>query len=126
MRLNEFVEPAEDKALAASIIAVSNHLQQQVETGEINPDNYTVDDLLDLFQSQDIILDVQDLYTMLDKPLLKGIISNIQGDKVVFKGDEPVSMNHNKEPDSNEKVVANMANSAMKSRPNLPGGIKVI
>ena len=96
MRLNEFVEPAEDKALAASIIAVSNHLQQQVETGEINPDNYTVDDLLDLFQSQDIILDVQDLYTMLDKPLLKGIISNIQGDKVVFKGDEPVSMNPNK------------------------------
>ena len=126
MRLNEFVEPAEDKALAASIIAVSNHLQQQVETGEINPDNYTVDDLLDLFQSQDIILDVQDLYTMLDKPLLKGIISNIQGDKVVFKGDEPVSMNPNKEPYSNEKVVANMANSAMKSRPNLPGGIKVI
>ena len=126
MRLNEFVEPAEDKALAASIIAVSNHLQQQVETGEINPDNYTVDDLLDLFQSQDIILDVQDLYTMLDKPLLKGIISNIQGDKVVFKGDEPVSMNPNKEPDSNEKVVANMANSAMKSRPNIPGGIKVI
>ena len=96
MRLNEFVEPAEDKALAASIIAVSNHLQQQVETGEINPDNYTVDDLLDLFQSQDIILDVQDLYTMLDKPLLKGIISNIQGDKVVFKGDEPVSINPNK------------------------------
>ena len=126
MRLNEFVEPAEDKALAASIIAVSNHLQQQVETGEINPDNYTVDDLLDLFQSQDIILDVQDLYTMLDKPLLKGIISNIQGDKVVFKGDEPVSMDPNKEPDSNEKVVANMANSAMKSRPDLPGGIKVI
>ena len=86
MRLNEFVEPAEDKALAASIIAVSNHLQQQVETGEINPDNYTVDDLLDLFQSQDIILDVQDLYTMLDKPLLKGIKTNIQGDKDVFKG----------------------------------------
>jgi hypothetical protein len=126
MRLNEFVEPAEDKALAASIIAVSNHLQQQVETGEINPDNYTVDDLLDLFQSQDIILDVQDLYTMIDKPLLKGIISNIQGDKVVFKGDEPVSMDSNEQPDDSQKVVANMANSAMKSRPDLPGGIKVI
>ena len=126
MRLNEFVEPAEDKALAASIIAVSNHLQQQVETGEINPDNYTVDDLLDLFQSQDIILDVQDLYTMLDKPLLKGIISNIQGDKVVFKGEEPISMDSDEQPDDSQKVVANMANSAMKSRPNLPGGIKVI
>ena len=126
MRLNEFVEPAEDKALAASIVAVSNHLQQQVETGEINPDNYTVDDLLDLFQSQDIVIDVQDLYTMIDKPLLKGIISNIQGDKVVFKGDEPVSMDSNEQPDDSQKVVANMANSAMKSRPDLPGGIKVI
>ncbi len=126
MRLNEFVEPAEDKALAASIIAVSNHLQQQVETGEINPDNYTVDDLLDLFQSQDIILDVQDLYTMLDKPLLKGIISNIEGDKVVFKGEEPISMDSDEQPDDSQKVVANMANSAMKSRPDLPGGIKVI
>ena len=126
MRLNEFVEPAEDKALAASIIAVSNHLQQQVETGEINPDNYTVDDLLDLFQSQDIILDVQDLYTMLDKPLLKGIISNIEGDKVVFKGEEPISMDSDEQPDDSQKVVANMAHSAMKKRPDLPGGIKVI
>ena len=126
MRLNEFVEPAEDKALAASIVAVSNHLQQQVETGEIDPDNYTVDDLLYLFQSQDIVIDVQDLYTMIDKPLLKGIISNIQGDKVVFKGDEPVSMDSNEQPDDSQKVVANMANSAMKSRPDLPGGIKVI
>jgi hypothetical protein len=126
MRLNEFVEPAEDQALAASIIAVSNHLQQQVESGEIDPDNYTVDNLLDLFQSQDIVIDVQDLYTMIDKPLLKGIISNIQGDKVVFKGDEPVSMDSNEQPDDSQKVVANMANSAMKSRPDLPGGIKVI
>ena len=126
MRLNEFVEPAEDKALASSIVAVSNHLQQQVETGEIDPDNYTVDNLLDLFQSQDIVIDVQDLYTMIDKPLLKGIISNIQGDKVVFKGDEPVSMDSNEQPDDSQKVVANMANSAMKSRPDLPGGIKVI
>ena len=120
------MEPAEDQALAASIIAVSNHLQQQVETGEIDKDNYTVDNLLTLFQSNDIIIDVQDLYNMIKQPLLKGIISNIQGDKVVFKGDEPVSMDPNKQPDSNEKVVANMANSAMKSRPNLPGGIKVI
>tara|TARA_B110000503_G_C6970549_1_gene339004 strand:- start:119 stop:499 length:381 start_codon:yes stop_codon:yes gene_type:complete len=126
MRLNEFVEPAEDKALAASIVAVSNQLKQQVDTGKIDSDNYTVDDLLDLFQSQDINIDVQDLYTMITQPLLKGIISNIQGDKIVFKGDEPVSMSPDEQPDDSQKVVANMANSAMKSRPDLPGGIKVI
>ena len=62
MRLNEFVEPAEDKALAASIIAVSNHLQQQVETGEINPDNYTVDDLLDLLLGLDELDDITELF----------------------------------------------------------------
>ena len=119
------MEPAEDQALAASILAVSNYLQQQVETGDIDTDNYTVDDLLNLFQSQDIALDVQDLYTMLDKPLLKGIISNIQGDKIVFKGDEPIDMDPNAEPDDSQKVVADMADSAMSSRPDLPGGIKV-
>jgi len=49
MRLYEFVEPAEDKALAASIIAVTNHLKELVDNGDIDPDNYTVDELLDLF-----------------------------------------------------------------------------
>ena len=107
-------------------ITVSNQLKQQVDTGKIDSDNYTVDDLLDLFQSQDINIDVQDLYTMITQPLLKGIISNIQGDKIVFKGDEPVSMSPDEQPDDSQKVVANMANSAMKSRPDLPGGIKVI
>lgn len=126
MRLNEFVEPAEDKALAASIIAVTNHLKELVDNGDIDPDNYTVDKLLDLFQSQDIVLNVEDLYTMLDEPLLQSVISNIQGDKIVFKGDETVTINpgQEKEPDS-QKVVSNMANSAMKNRPDLPGGISI-
>ncbi len=120
------MEPAEDKALAASIIAVTNHLKELVDNGDIDPDNYTVDQLLALFQSQDIVLNTEDLYTMLDEPLLSSVISNIQGDKIVFKGDETVTINpgQEKEPD-NQKVVANMANSAMKSRPDLPGGISV-
>ena len=64
--------------------------------------------------------------TMMEKPLLRSVVSNIQGDKVVFKGDETVTINpgQEKEPDS-QKVVANMANSAMKSRPDLPGGISI-
>jgi len=114
MRLYEFVEPAEDEILASSIIAVANQLKQSVEKGKIDPDNFTVTDLLDLFQINDITIDVEDLYTMIKKPLLKGVIANIQGDKVVFKGHEPVSMNPDEAPDEKEKTVAKMAKSAMK------------
>lgn len=114
MRLYEFVNVEDSNSMAASIVAVSNQLKQHVEDGSIDPDNYTVDELLDLFQNYDIILDVQDLYTMMEKPLLKSVISNIQGDKVVFKGQEPVTINPGDEKDAGEKTVAKMANSAMK------------
>ena len=52
MRLYEFVEYGEDNAMAAAIVAVSNQLQQHVEDGSIDPSNFTVDELLDLFQNQ--------------------------------------------------------------------------
>ena len=115
MRLYEFVDAQDSNAMAASIVAVSNQLKQHVEDGSIDADNFTVDQLLDTFQDNDIILDVQDLYKMLDKPLLKSVISNIQGDKVIFKGHEPVTIQpgQDKESDS-EKTVDKMAKSAMK------------
>ena len=113
MRLYEFVDVEDNNAMAASIVAVSNQLKQHAEDGSIDPDNYTVDQLLDLFQNNDIILDVQDLYSMMEKPLLKSVVSNIQGDKVVFKGHEPVTINPGEEESGND-TVAKMANSAMK------------
>lgn len=113
MRLYEFVDPEDDNARAASIIAVSNQLKQHVDDGRIDPNNFSVDQLLDYFLKNDIILDVQDLYSMIEKPLMKNIISNIQGDKVVFKGTEqPASP---QQQDQNEKTVASMAKSAMKT-----------
>jgi len=51
---------------------------------------------------------------MIEKPLLKNIISNIQGDKVVFKGKEQVDTSPQQQ-DQNEKTVASMAKSAMKT-----------
>ena len=50
---------------------------------------------------------------MIDQPLLKGIISNIQGDKVVFKGNEPISMDNDKS--DSDQTVAKMAKSAQTS-----------
>jgi len=115
MRLYEFVDAQDSNAMAASIVAVSNQLKQHVEDGSIDADNYTVDQLLDTFQDNDIILDVQDLYTMLEKPLLKSVIANIQGDKVIFKGHEPVSIQPGQDKQSDgEKTVDKMAKSAMK------------
>jgi hypothetical protein len=52
---------------------------------------------------------------MIQKPLLKGIISNIEGDKVVFKGEEPIDTTDT--PDQNQSTVANMAQSAMANNP---------
>lgn len=115
MRLYEFVDAQDSNAMAASIVAVSNQLKQHVEDGSIDPDNFTVDQLLDTFQNNDIILDVQDLYKMMEKPLLQGVIANIQGDKVVFKGHEPVNIEPGQDKESdNEKTVDKMAKSAMK------------
>jgi hypothetical protein len=114
MRLYEFVDAQDSNAMAASIVAVANQLQQHVEDGSIDPDNYTVDQLLDTFQDNDIILDIQDLYSMMEKPLLKSVIANIQGDKVVFKGHEPVTIQPGDKKGDSEKTVDKMAKSAMK------------
>lgn len=110
MRLFEFDQ---EKAQVTQIVALTNQLKQDIEDGDIDPANYTVDELLDYFQMYDVILDVNDLYNMIKVPPLKTLIKNIQGDKVTFAG-------HGEEDaldapeDEQEKVVAKMAKSAMK------------
>jgi hypothetical protein len=115
MRLYEFVSPDEDNARAVEIIAVSNELKQDVESRKVDPANYTTDELIDYYDQRGIILDPQNLYDMIQKPLLKGIISNIQGDKVVFKGEEPIDTTYT--PYQNQSTVADMAQSAMANNP---------
>ena len=115
MRLYEFADPDQDNARAVEIIAVSNELKQDVENRKIDPANFSTDELIDYFDERGIILDPQNLYSMIKKLLLKGIISNIQGDKVVFKGEEPIDTTDT--PDENQATVANMAQSAMTNNP---------
>lgn len=114
MRLHEIFEGAEDteSALVTKIAAITNQLKQEVESEEIPPE-YTVDDLLDYFRAYDVILDVTDLYNMIKMPPLKGVISNIQGDSVVFKGQDQDDVETPE--DESKKVVAQMAKSAMKN-----------
>ena len=110
MRIYEFNQ---DSATVSKIIALANQLKQELDQGN-NPNEFSTDDLLDYFQQSDVILDRNDLYNLIKVQPLKSVIRNIQGDAVVFKGqDEPGEA----PKDQQQQVVANMATSAMNSAP---------
>lgn len=98
----------EDK-LVTKIVTVSDQLKSDLDSGKIQGE-WTLDQLLNYFQDYDIILDPQDLYTMIQKDPLKKVIANIQGDKVIFKGNETPET----PTDQNSKVVKQMADRATK------------
>jgi hypothetical protein len=104
----------QDSAQVAKIVALTSQLKDDVDTGQINPDEYTLEDLLQYFQEYDIILDKTDLYNMIKVNPLKSVISNIQGDKVVFNGHDSAPDSEEQPEDDGKKTVAKMAQSAMK------------
>jgi len=106
MRLYEFANP-----IITRLVAISDQLKNDLEQKEVGVEMST-DQLLDYLASYDIVVDKQDLYNMIKKPPLNNVISNIQGDSVVFKGYED-SDNFEPTGDS-EKVVAKMADKANK------------
>lgn len=103
-------ELAQVDPLTVNMIAVTDQLRTEIEN---QPDNQmTVDQLLQYFSDYDINLDKSMLYDMIKKPPLKNLISNIQGDQIIFKGQEQPE----KSDDEGKKVVAQMANRAQKSK----------
>lgn len=108
MRLFEFDQP---DPLVTKLIAVSDQLHTDLDD-EKTQANMTVDKLLQYFQKYDIVLDQSDLYNMIKKPPLKNLISNIEGDKVIFKGfGEPEGEDR---PDEKRKMIKAMAAKAAK------------
>jgi len=97
--------------LSAKLIVAVNQLKSDVDNGQIDPNNYSTDQFLSYLQEYDIVLDITDLYDMIKNPPLNTVIANIQGDKVVFKGQEETPAN----PDQtqSQEVVQQMAQSAM-------------
>jgi hypothetical protein len=91
--------------------AIVSQLKSELDNGNIDP-NWTTDKLIDYFQQNGINLDVTDLYDMIQKPPLNMLISNIQGDNVVFKGEETDTQNPGET--QSQEVVNQMAQSAMK------------
>ena len=107
MRLFELSNP---NPLLVRLVAVTSQLTSEIDSGDQHSD-WTVDELLQYYKDNDIILAKEDLYDMIKKPPLKNKISNIQGDKVIFKGqDSPMEP----EEEDNKKVIDQMAHKAMK------------
>lgn len=107
MRLFEFDGP---DPLLTKIVTVSDQLKSLVDKGSAK--DWTLDQLISYFQKYDVSLDKKDMYNMIKKPPLKDVIANIQGDKVIFKGDESVEASP--DTDANQNVVSQMAHNAMK------------
>lgn len=109
MRLYEFDRDF-DSAKVTKVVALTNQLKQDVDSGKVGP-GFSTDDLLDYFRKYDVVLDRDDLYNMVKVPPLKDVVTNIQGDTVVFKGQNAPG---EAPQDENQKVVAQMAKQAQK------------
>ena len=106
MRLFEFA----GSPLLVKLVATTSQLKSEIDSGKTHSD-WTVPELLHYYRDNDIVIDKSDLYTMIKKPPLNQSIENIQGDKVIFKGQTP---EQEVGPDENQKIVQQMAQSAMK------------
>jgi hypothetical protein len=103
----------QESVISSKILALANQIEHDVDAGDIGT-NYTVDQLLDYFRRYDVILDVKDLYNMIKVPPLNTIIKNIQGDKVVFTGQQGDTSEVEPPEGDQKKTVASMAKHALK------------
>jgi hypothetical protein len=107
MRLFELDEISPD---TAKLIAVTDQLRVGLDK---DPNlQWSTDDLLQYFQKYNITLDITDLYDMIQRPPLNNVISNIQGDNVVFKGQDSAAPQTSTTKQDTKKIVAQMAKSA--------------
>jgi hypothetical protein len=119
MRLFEFDNT--DPLYSPEMTVLAGELKQELERAEkYDMDlEMTAQSLLDRIQDQfDLVVDINDLYDIVkDKNHpLSSVIDNIQGDDIVFKGQGPEAKPEDAVVDNEkqEKIVADMANRAMK------------
>lgn len=109
MRLFEFDNSGE---LVTKIAALTDQLKSDIDKGKISS-NFTVDMLLNYFRQFDVVLDKQDLFNMILTFPLKNVISNIEGEQVIFKG-LPQQPKSTEAPNSekSQDIVSKMAHKA--------------
>lgn len=111
MRLFELAGP---DPIVTRLVAISDQLKSAIDNKEVDP-HMTVDQLLKYLSDYDIVVDVSDLYNMIQRPPLKNIIDNIQGDQVIFKGQDEGAGEAEDETQS-QQVVQQMAQNAMPTK----------
>ena len=95
------------------LIAATDQLKTYLDQGKIIK-NWTLDQLLTYFRKFDLILSSDDIYGMIQQKPLKNVISNVEGDQVIFKGLEPQQpAAEAPPPEQSKEVVAKMAQHAM-------------
>lgn len=109
MRLYEFEDA---NPLAVKIVTVADQIKSDIDEKDITY-NWDVDTLLKYFRKYGITLDKNDLFNMIQKPPLKNLIRNIEGDKVVFKNQQDIDA-PDMPQDQGEKIVNTMAKKALK------------
>lgn len=97
--------------LLVKLVAITSQLKSEIDQGKQKAD-WTVGELLSLYQANGIILDRTDLYDMIKSPPLDRFISNIQKNVVKFKGQDDST--DEVDTDDSQNVVKQMAKDAMK------------
>lgn len=110
MLLFEFTAP---NTLLINLVAVIGQLKSAIDAGQEKPD-WSVDELLRYLKASDIIVDKEDLYNMIKNPPLNNSIENIQGDRVIFKGQGVDTEAGEHDAEQSKKIVSQMAHSAAK------------
>jgi len=112
MRLYEFDGSAPSTDLSQELLAVTAQL---VSNPKKIKELDNTQKLLQYYKNNDINLSVDNLKAMINNPPLNNYISNIQGDKVIFKGQADDTTAAPDEKDKNQEIVKSMANKAMKN-----------
>lgn len=97
--------------LLVSLVATIGQLKSSIDSGDEKPD-WTVDELLDYLKQNNVIIDQGDLYNMIKEPPLNHSIENIQGDQVVFKGQDS-DISGDNDSDQKRETVKTMAKHAL-------------
>jgi hypothetical protein len=111
MLLFEFTSP---NPLLINLVAVIGQLKSEIDSGQENPE-WTVDELLQHLKNSNVIVDKEDLYDMIKNPPLNHSIENIQGDRVIFRGQGSIDGDAGAhDAEQSKKIVAQMAHNAAK------------
>lgn len=105
-------ELAEPDPLLVRLLATTNQLKADIDAG-VEKAEWTVDELLAYLRDNGLVIDKSLLYDIIKKPPLNKSISNIEGDHVIFKGQE--SSEEEPDEDESQKVVKQMAQHATKN-----------